>query len=346
MLKTKIHSPDATLRPASGRRACLTALGGALMAAGCTSLGISPRPTAALIRLGFDHGGEAMAKALAKHVPAGVHEVLDESYDASDADARLDVFTPADAARSGRALPTIVWVHGGAWVSGDKGQVANYLRILASHGYTVVGVNYSIAPRKIYPEPLRQIGAALRHLQAHAQRLHVDPQRIVLAGDSAGAQLAAQVANLISVPTYAREVGVAPTLQRAQLRGVLLYCGAYDIATVDFKGPFGPFLQTVLWAYAGERDFLNAPKFRPASVLHYVTRDFPPAFVSAGNHDPLESQSRDLVAALTRHGVRVDSQFYAKDHQPALGHEYQFNLDQDDGQRVLQRSLRFLAAIV
>ena len=50
----------------AGRRACLMALGGGFAAASCASLGISPRPTAALIRLGFDHNGEATAKALAK----------------------------------------------------------------------------------------------------------------------------------------------------------------------------------------------------------------------------------------------------------------------------------------
>ena len=343
-MSTKLLFLNVPARAPAGRRACLMALGGGFAAASCTSLGISPRPTAALIRLGFDHNGEATAKALAKYVPPGVNAVLDEPYDPDDEDARLDVFTPARLATAGRALPTIVWVHGGAWVSGDKSQIANYLRILASHGYTAVGVNYAIAPRKTYPTPLRQIGAALRHLQTHAERLHVNPQRIVLAGDSAGAQLAAQVANLISVPSYARAVGVVPTLSRAQLRGVLLYCGAYDMKAVDFNGPFGPFLKTVLWAYAGERDFVNDPQFAPASVLHYVTPAFPPAFVSAGNNDPLEAQSRALADALARQGVRVNSQFYAKDHQPALGHEYQFNLDQIDGQQVLQRSLRFLAS--
>lgn len=339
--------PPSFLAPATApqrsRRACLATLGGALTAAGCTSLGISPRPTAALIRLGFDKGGEAMAAALAKHVPSGVEEVLDERYDATDADALLDVFTPAGTRR---ALPTIVWVHGGAWVSGDKAQVANYLRILASHGYTVVGVNYSIAPRKTYPEPLRQIGAALRYLQTHAARLHIDAQRFVLAGDSAGAQLAAQVANLISVPDYARQVGVAPTLRRAQLRGLLLYCGAYDMDEVDFNGPFGPFLKTVLWAYAGERDFAHDPQFTPASVRHFVTPALPPTFISAGNNDPLESQSHAFAATLTAQQVPVDSVFYTQDHAPKLGHEYQFNLDVEDGQRVLQRSLRFLKRVV
>ena len=162
-MSTKLLFSNVPARAPAGRRACLMALGGGFAAASCASLGISPRPTAALIRLGFDHNGEATAKALAKYVPPGVNAVLDEPYDPDDEDARLDVFTPARLATAWRALPTIVWVHGGAWVSGDKSQIANYLRILASHGYTAVGVNYAIAPRKTYPTPLRQIGAARRH---------------------------------------------------------------------------------------------------------------------------------------------------------------------------------------
>jgi acetyl esterase len=316
----------------------------AIATCGCTTLGISPRPTAALIQFGFDKGGVAMSKALEKHVPAGVEAVLDEHYDAGDADAYLDVFYPSQAVRAGTALPTVVWVHGGAWVSGGKEQIANYLRILASRGYTMVGVGYSIAPRKIYPAPLQQVNAALAYLQANAKRLHVDPSRIYLAGDSAGAQIAAQLANIVSVPAYARTVGVAPSIERAQLRGVLLYCGAYDIGQVDFSGASGVFLKTVLWSYAGTKDFATDARFAPASVLNFVTPAFPPAFISAGNADPLEPQSRAMSQALAKQKVAVESLFYAPGQVPALPHEYQFDLDTEAGQQALERSVKFLSS--
>lgn len=322
---------------ALGASACVTAL------SACTTLGISPRPTAALIRLGFDKGGQAMSDGLAKHVPDGISQMLDLRYDPTDDDALLDVFYPARVDNTLQKLPVVVWVHGGAWVSGDKGQIANYLRILASQGYTTVGVNYSIAPRKIYPEPLRQVNTALAYLQANAARLHVDRHKIFLAGDSAGAQIAAQLANIISDPSYARAVGIEPTLARAHLRGTLLYCGAYDLAHVNLNGPLGPFLKTVLWAYAGERDFINDPRFEAASVARHLTPAFPPTFITAGNSDPLELQSHEMAQALARQNVAVDSVFYPPEHTPKLGHEYQFNLDNEDGQQVLQRSVRFMA---
>lgn len=328
----------------SVRRAFLATIGLALGTSACTSLGISPRPTAALIRLGFDKGGVAMSEALAKHVPPGISAVLDEQYDASDGDAQLDVFYPTGLDHTSAVLPTIVWVHGGAWVSGDKGQVANYLRILASKGYTVVGVNYAIAPRQTYPVPLRQVNAALAYLQANAGRLHVDPSRFFLAGDSAGAQIVAQLANIVSVPSYARLVGIEPAIQRSQLRGVLLYCGAYDIGRVDFSGASGVFLKTVLWSYAGQKDFATDSAFATASVLRYVTPAFPPTFISAGSADPLAPQSDAMAKALETQKVKVDSLFFPQDHSPALSHEYQFDLDNEAGQQALERSVRFLSS--
>jgi acetyl esterase len=209
----------------------------------------------------------------------------------------------------------------------------------------VVAVDYSIAPGSAYPQPLKQVNAALAYLQKNAALLHVDASRIVLAGDSAGSQIAAQLATIISVPDYARTVGVAPAITRSQLSGVLLYCGAYDMAAADFDGPFSDFLNTVLWSYSGHRDFKLNPEFAPASVVNYVDANFPPAFVSAGNDDPLEPQSKELAATLAKHGVRVDALFFPSDYAPALPHEYQFSLDTEAGRTALTRSAAFLHAL-
>ena len=196
-----------------------TAAGALLVAARTT-----PWPSALLVRAVFGRGAARASGALEKHVPGDLVEVVDEAYDVSSPDGRLDVFRPA---REG-ALPTVVWVHGGAFVSGSKGDVANYLRVLAGHGLTTVGVDYSIAPGARYPTPVKQVVAALAHLVDHADRLGIDPGRVVLAGDSAGAQIAAQVALLVTDEDYAREVGIDVELPPSSLSGLVLFCGAYD----------------------------------------------------------------------------------------------------------------------
>ena len=315
----------------------------ALVVCGSTMLGISPKPAAILIKYAFNRGSDAMSAALVKHVPPGVISTLDERYDANDGDALLDVFYPSKVVNTDAVLPVVVWVHGGGWVSGDKSQVANYLRILASKGYTVVGVNYAIAPNKTYPVPIRQVNSALAYLQANAKRLHIDSSRFFLAGDSAGAQIAAQVANIVSVPSYAQKLGIQPAIERGQLRGVILYCGAYDAKLITFNGPIGVFMKTVLWTYAGKIDFVTDPQFQTASIIDFVTPAFPPTFISVGNGDPLAPQSRAMAQALEKHGVKVDGLFFPETHKTALPHEYQFNLDTEIGWQALDSSLRFIS---
>lgn len=307
---------------------------------------LSPWPSVFLIRHAFSGDGEAAAVALARHVPAGIAEMRDIAYVKGDRDARLDVFYPPGVAGTPTRLPAIVWVHGGAWVAGTKNEIANYLKILAGRGYVVVGVDYSLAPGATHPVPVRQVNAALAYLARQAERLHIDQDRIVLAGDSAGAQIAAEVANLVSVPEYAAAIGIEPAIARASLRGVILYCGAYDVSLVNLEGSYGGFLQTVLWSYSGHRNFKDDEHFRMASVARYVTAAFPPAFVSAGNADPLEPQSVALAEALEAAGAPVDTLFFADDHQPPLPHEYQVNLDTAEGQEALARSLRFLDGVL
>jgi acetyl esterase/lipase len=67
-------------------------------------------------------------------------------------------------------------------------------------------------------------------------------------------------------------------------------------------------------------------------------------FITAGNGDPLEPHSRSLAEALTGQGVEADTLFFPADHEPPVGHEYQFDLDQVPGQQALERILAFLAA--
>jgi acetyl esterase/lipase len=226
-------------------------------------------------------------------------------------------------------------------VSGDKDEVDNYMKILASHGFTVASVNYSIAPEKQYPTPIVQLNDALGYLQQNAKRLNVDTSRLMLGGDSAGSQIVAQMANIITSEAYSKEIGIDPKLSPGNLKGMLLNCGAYDLALPDYNGAFGKFLHTVLWAYSGDKDFLNDPKLKTASVINYLTPAFPPSFITAGNIDPLLAQSTELAKKLETLRVPTSTLFYPANHQPELNHEYQFNLDTSDGQQALKQIVDF-----
>ncbi len=306
-----------------------------------TSLVFSPRPTVFLLRRVFAAGGEAVARSLVAHTPANVTAVLDERY-ADEADAVLDLYLPEPATG---ALPTVVWVHGGGWIGGSKEELAGYCKLVASKGYAVAAPRYALAPAERYPTPTRQLLAALHFLQANSDRLRLDTSRIVVAGDSAGAQIAAQVGALVTTPGYAEAVGVAPTITPAQLRGLVLACGPYDLALFDCAGRSATarrVLHAVGWAYSGRRRFLADPRFRTISVANHVTSAFPPVLVSVGNADPLRRHSEALVERLRAEGVEPETLFFPADHEPPLNHEYQFDLDTAAGQLFLERLLGFL----
>jgi acetyl esterase/lipase len=306
---------------------------------------VSPWPSVLLIRWSFSEEGSKALKALEKHVPPGTAEKRDLRYAEDSSDTKLDVFYPAEIESSDRKLPVIVWVHGGGFIGGTKDEVANYLKILANQGFVTVGIDYSLAPGARYPTPVRQLNMALAFVNANAGAHHIDASRIILAGDSAGAQIAAQTAVAISVPAYAAELALEPAITRAQLRGVVLHCGVYSTDGIDFEGPFGGFLRTVFWSYFGTKDFTGAPQLEQFSVLANMTPAYPPAFISAGNADPLEPQSRRLAERMKELGMTADTLFFEKSYQPPLPHEYQLNLDIEAGRQALDRSIEFMKAL-
>jgi acetyl esterase/lipase len=307
---------------------------------------LSPWPGALLIRTLFDHSAAQVSARLQPHVPAGVVEHLGEVYDASSPDGRFDLFLPPPAlGAQGAAPPLVVWVHGGGAVSGSRADIANYARVLAGQGLAVATLDYSIAPEATYPTPVRQINAALAHLSSNAGRWGLDAGRFVLAGDSAGAHIAAQVGNLTVVPAYAQALGIAPALQPGQLRALLLFCGPYVMRSSDATGAARWFMHTVLWAYSGTRRYESDSFFAAtANVIDHLTADFPPTFVSAGNADPLLPHSKALARQLQALGVQLHATFFPEDHQPPLPHEYQFDLDRPEGQRALREAVAFVKA--
>ena len=95
--------------------------------------------------------------------------------------------------------------------------------------------------------------------------------------ESNGVAIASSPSHAITVPAYAKMLGLVPAVERRQIAAVLLYCGRYTIEGVDLNGPFGFYHRTVLWSYSGSKDFKSDPKFAAAWVLDHVTADFPPA---------------------------------------------------------------------
>jgi acetyl esterase len=301
----------------------------------------SPWPSALFYRYLFDKGGIAMNETLAPHVPDGVTTQTDISYGALPIE-KLDIHFPPGIQGSDRILPTLVWIHGGGFLSGDKNQVSNYLKIIAHAGYVVVGVNYTLSPESRHPIPVRQANAALAFLTANSAKLNLDPARIFLAGDSAGSQIAAQLGIAIAEPDFAKSLDLVPAIPLSALRGLVLHCGIYDPKLLNAEGAMAGFLKTVAWSYFGTKDINGTAVPAQFSIVRNITNNLPPLFITAGNADPLLPHSLALAQAAARANVAVDSLFFPNNYKPPLQHEYEFNLDTAAGKLALQRSLTFV----
>lgn len=303
---------------------------------------ITPWPSAMVIRAVFTQGGDATAAEMDKHLPdTKLTETLDVAYAGDGADTTMDVFTPASA---DAPLPTIVWIHGGAWISGSKENVDPYMRILAAEGYTTIALNYTIGPEGHYPTAVGQLNEALAYIDENAADLNVDASQIVLAGDSAGGQLASQMATIMTNPEYAEIMSVDPALDADQVVATVLNCGVYDLAALAaLQGIEGWGLKTAMWAYAGDKTWAEGATGSTMSTIDWVTSDFPTTYISGGNGDGLTwLQSIPMAQRLDELGVDVTTLFWPAAHEPALPHEYQFHLDMPDARTALQRTLDFL----
>lgn len=263
-------------------------------------------------------------------------------YAAGGRDGLFDLVLPAGPGPH----PWLLWAHGGGWHFGSKEYPLPYVELLASRGIAGVVVNYPLAPGSAYPAAPRAVNAALAHVLEHSVEYGLDRDRVVLAGDSAGAQVAAQVAALTTNPAYAAETGLTPALAPSQLRGALLFCGIYDAVGLDDSDRFfEAALESAMWSLARTRRWQTSAACREMSVRNHVTAAFPPAFLAAGNADPLtRRQTPPMVARLRELGVEVEEYSPGTPESP-VNHEFQYWLATAEGAEAFERAVAFFTKV-
>lgn len=297
-----------------------------------------------LFRASSTHGTEAYAEAVRKHLPAaapGTSQKItrDITQTVTATGGLIDLVVPDGPGPH----PLVVWVHGGGWHFGSRTYPVPYLQMLAARGFAGASVDYPLAPGARYPAAPRAVNDALRHLVAVAAQHRIDPDRIVLAGDSAGAQVAAELAALITNPAYAATTTLTPAVRAGQLRGALLFCGIYDPpALTDADRMFEAVLGSAMWSLTGARDWESSAACRLMTVHEHLTADFPPTLLAAGSHDPLTRRQHPPMAARLRElGVPLE-EFCPGDDARPVHHEFQFWLDTPEAAEALARTIAFL----
>lgn len=235
----------------------------------------------------------------------------------------LDIYRPR---RGAVRQPLVIYVHGGGWRRGDSrtnGAFTNFPDVLASlaaRGYVVAAINYRLSGEARYPAAVRDVNSAIAFLRLHASEWGIDPARIVLWGDSAGAHLAAMSATTCDDPRFAPPLSTgrmsrrqaaaasAPTVSDC-VQAVVTWYGLFDLTRLT--GPTGNRgIVEDVQEFLGCGRGACADRARTASPLTNVSSRTPPMLLMHGTDDtevPYE-QTVEMAAALRAAHVRVQMQ--------------------------------------
>src|SRR5512139_1307368 len=172
---------------------------------------------------------------------------------------RCDIYDPPAAVKNGIG---VLLLHGGGWSQGDRSQLKGYGVLLGRRGYTCVASEYRLTGEALWPAQIEDVKCAVRFVRANAAELGIDPDRLVVSGNSAGGHLS--------------------LLAGAQAPAAFEGNGGNDgvdssvAAVIAFYPPTG--LDKREWGGMPALFGKAAPEdvMRQASPLAYATPDYPP----------------------------------------------------------------------
>jgi acetyl esterase len=263
---------------------------------------------------------------------------------------RLDVYEPVE--RKGEKLPVVLYVHGGGFriLSKDTHWVMGLA--FARAGFLVFNISYRLAPRDRFPAAVEDCATAYAWVCENAARYGGDLSRLVLAGESAGANLVTALTVLACYPRpepWTKRVydsGVMP-------RAFLPYCGMLQVSDAERflrrKPGLSPFINDrvleVAHSYLGRDLTRYGSTLDLADPLCVIERDaperpLPACLATCGTADPILHDTRRLADALRKHGSRCEDIYY-----PGEPHAFHALVWRPQARRCWEDTFRFLESV-
>jgi acetyl esterase/lipase len=217
---------------------------------------------------------------------------------------RCDVFTPPAGTANGVG---VLLIHGGAWMQGDRSQLHGYGVFLGRQGYTSVACEYRLSWEAKWPAQLEDVKLALRWMRANSGQLGIDPDKIVVSGNSAGGHLSLMLAATPQIADFDGTGGYADV--PAHVAAAVAFYPPTNLG-VPAGSDQDPELDAVRIALFG--DDRSIARIRGASPISYVRADFPPTLLLTGNADTVVApdESMRMYRALTGAGARAELHVY------------------------------------
>jgi acetyl esterase/lipase len=244
---------------------------------------------------------------------------LDLAYAHLSPAQKLDIYLPDEGEGP---FPVILSIHGGGFMGGDKGDMPIMPMLEGlKRGYAVVGVNYRLSGEARFPALVYDGKAAVRWIRAHAQRYHLNPERIAVWGGSAGAWLA----NMLGVSAGVRELEdltLGNPEQSSNVQAVVSWFSPTNFLEMDEQLTASGLPPTPEMKHSaanspesllmGEQITKIPAKVKAANPETYVTASAPPFFLQHGTLDcvvPVQGSIRlaaKLEKALGKGKVRLE----------------------------------------
>src|SRR5438034_4030126 len=238
---------------------------------------------------------DGISQGLSASITAPYRVVPNITYlTANGFDAKLDVYARTDVTTP---QPTLIWIHGGGWIGGNKESATFSLLPYLEMGWNVVNVEYRMARVSLAPAAVEDCLCALRWVIRNAKQYGFDTAKLVVSGGSAGGHLALTMGMIPASVGLDRQ---CPGTEELKVAAIVDWYGITDVA--DLLD--GENMRTYAVEWLGSRP--NRVEIaKRVSPLTYVRPGIPPVISIQGDADPVVpySQSLRLQEALQKAGV-------------------------------------------
>ncbi len=196
-----------------------------------------------------------------------------------------DVYLPSNPLPAGEKSAAVLTVHGGGYIHGRRSMMRVWDRWFTARGYTVFDIDYRLAPPPTWNQAAQDAACALVWIDANAEKFHVDPTRILVAGQSAGGGLALQLAYGIGDGTVKSSCGGEPSPPAAvfSLYGPDDFILGWNLRTKMGSADGRNFSRL----YTGGSPEEFPERYRAISAVFHARPGMPPMLIAAGEPDHL-----------------------------------------------------------
>ena len=230
----------------------------------------------------------------------GQYIITEIKYSENYPNSFLDITYPDENRETAR--PTLIYFHGGGFFGGSKSvgdplaesDATALLDDICAEGFNLVNIDYVLVPEYHFPAPLMQTKEAFQFMMDHADEYHLDMDRVVIMGSSAGAIMTSQLGSIITNPDYAAALGISSALKPEQVKAVVLD----DAPLVYDKFSLGA--KVLVGNYVKGSIFLSRDEKQKYNNILWVDSNYPDAFLLGSEY---YVDMRAMDSALTGAGV-------------------------------------------